>query len=29
VIFCRDVCLRHRRQQRLGRSVRSGHVIQR
>jgi hypothetical protein len=29
VIFCRDVCLRHRRQQRLGRLLCCGHVIQR
>jgi hypothetical protein len=28
VIFCRDVCLRHRREQRLERLVCSGHVIQ-
>src|SRR5277367_3340824 len=28
-IFCRDVCLRHRREQRLGRLVCSRHVIQR
>jgi hypothetical protein len=27
-IFCRDVCLRHRREQRFGRLVCSGHVIQ-